>query len=143
MCYVILLPSKDLNGRLFFNMDLSNRTRDHLANERTFLAWMRTSIGIMAFGFVIEKFALFMKEVSYVVTKENIPLHPQPSYSPLFGILLVLFGIVIGFLAFLKYSRIEKEIDSAAMRPSKMLPAVLATAILGTGIFLVIYLIRT
>ena len=34
--------------------------RVHMANERTFLAWIRTSIGIMAFGFVVEKFALFM-----------------------------------------------------------------------------------
>ena len=37
---------------------------DHLANERTFLAWIRTSIGIMAFGFVVQKFALFMRQVS-------------------------------------------------------------------------------
>ena len=36
---------------------VSNR-RVHMANERTFLAWIRTSIGIMAFGFVVEKFAL-------------------------------------------------------------------------------------
>ena len=41
--------------------------REHLANERTFLAWMRTSIGIMAFGFVVVKFALFVK-VSFVST---------------------------------------------------------------------------
>jgi uncharacterized membrane protein YidH (DUF202 family) len=32
--------------------------RVHMANERTFLAWIRTSIGMMAFGFVVEKFAL-------------------------------------------------------------------------------------
>lgn len=35
--------------------------RVHLANERTFLAWIRTSIGIMAFGFAFEKFALFVR----------------------------------------------------------------------------------
>lgn len=37
--------------------------RVHMANERTFLAWIRTSIGIMAFGFVMEKFALFVKQI--------------------------------------------------------------------------------
>ena len=31
----------------------------HMANERTFLAWIRTSIGLIAFGFVVEKFCLF------------------------------------------------------------------------------------
>ena len=46
--------------------------RVHMANERTFLAWIRTSIGIMAFGFVVEKFAFFIKEVSYVLGKSNI-----------------------------------------------------------------------
>jgi len=35
--------------------------REHLANERTLLAWMRTSIAIMAFGFVVVKFSLFIR----------------------------------------------------------------------------------
>jgi putative membrane protein len=34
-----------------------------MANERTFLAWIRTSIAIMAFGFVVEKFGLFLRQV--------------------------------------------------------------------------------
>jgi putative membrane protein len=33
---------------------------DHAANERTFLAWLRTSIAVIAFGFVIEKFNIFV-----------------------------------------------------------------------------------
>jgi len=37
--------------------------RVHMANERTFLAWIRTSIAIMAFGFVVEKFGLFLRQV--------------------------------------------------------------------------------
>jgi putative membrane protein len=41
--------------------------RVHMANERTFLAWIRTSIGIMAFGFVVERFALFLKQVTYIL----------------------------------------------------------------------------
>ena len=37
-----------------------NRYSDHAANERTFLAWVRTGIATIAFGFVIEKFNLFV-----------------------------------------------------------------------------------
>jgi putative membrane protein len=37
------------------------RYSDHAANERTFLAWVRTAIAVMAFGFVIEKFDLFLQ----------------------------------------------------------------------------------
>ena len=35
----------------------------HMANERTFLAWIRTSIGIMAFGFVVGKFTFFIRKI--------------------------------------------------------------------------------
>ena len=48
----------------------SGKTTDHLANERTFLAWMRTSIGIMAFGFVVVKFSLFIKQISLILGKK-------------------------------------------------------------------------
>jgi len=41
----------------------SKKVSDHLANERTFLAWVRTGIAVMAFGFVIERFGLLMREL--------------------------------------------------------------------------------
>ena len=47
--------------------------RDRLANERTFLAWVRTSISIMAFGFVVEKFALFLKRLPYLFGRSQEP----------------------------------------------------------------------
>lgn len=45
---------------------------DHLANESTFLALIRTSIGIMAFGFVVVKFSFFVKQISLLLGKETI-----------------------------------------------------------------------
>ena len=60
---------------------------DHLANERTFLAWVRTSIGIMAFGFVVVKFSLFVKQISLILGKEQI-VHTK-GYSGMIGIALV------------------------------------------------------
>jgi putative membrane protein len=57
--------------------------RVHMANERTFLAWIRTSIGIMAFGFVVEKFALFIKLMSLIFGKATIddPVKSQKSFN--------------------------------------------------------------
>ena len=43
---------------------------DHAANERTFLAWIRTGIAVIAFGFVIEKLNLFIMEI---VTAASTP----------------------------------------------------------------------
>ena len=43
--------------------DKPKNLNDHLANERTFLAWLRTGIGVMAFGFVVVKFSLFFETI--------------------------------------------------------------------------------
>jgi putative membrane protein len=44
---------------------------DHAANERTFLAWLRTGIAIIAFGFLIEKFNLFVDTMAAAVSAEG------------------------------------------------------------------------
>ena len=63
---------------------------DHLANERTFLAWIRTSIAIMAFGFVVVKFALFVKQITRILGEgHNDITLPNRGYSALIGIALV------------------------------------------------------
>src|SRR6478672_1316130 len=84
---------------------------DQLANERTFLAWVRTSIGIMAFGFVIEKFSLFLKQMGLVVTHSSI-FTTEPNgiqtHSALLGIILLGFGTLICLLAFIKYKKAEQ-----------------------------------
>jgi uncharacterized membrane protein YidH (DUF202 family) len=115
--------------------------RVHMANERTFLSWIRTSIGVMAFGFVVEKFALFLKQVSYFFGKET----PAPShgYSSVFGIFLVGLGALMGVLAFIRYKRVEKQIDEDTYQPSLILDVLLALSVLTIGIFLIIYLIQS
>ncbi len=123
---------------------VSNR-RVHMANERTFLAWIRTSVGIMAFGFVVEKFALFIKQLSYFLGKSNIDKTPPPShgYSSILGIFLVGLGALMGVLAFIRYKKVEKQIDEDIYQPSLILDMMLTVAILAVGIFLVIYLIHS
>ena len=65
------------------------RYTDHSANERTYLAWVRTAISIMAFGFLIEKFDLF---IAYLGQTSGRPEHFQS--SPVAEIVgLGLFGL--------------------------------------------------
>lgn len=113
-------------------------TNDHLANERTFLAWIRTSLGLMAFGFVVVKFALFLRQFSFIL--QGHAATPQ-GHSFLLGIFLVGFGVLIGVLAFLKYLHTNKQLEDARFRSSAWLPAILTTAVLLIGILVVIYLI--
>ena len=39
-----------------------NRARDHLANERTFLAWVRTGVATIVFGFAVGRFSIALRE---------------------------------------------------------------------------------
>ena len=112
-----------------------------MANERTFLAWIRTSIAIMAFGFVVEKFSLFVKQMAYYLGKEATP--PPQGYSAMIGILLVGLGVVMGVLAFIKYKKVERQIDEDTYKPSAILSVMLFLSVLAIGVFLVMYLVHS
>jgi uncharacterized membrane protein YidH (DUF202 family) len=122
--------------------------RVHMANERTFLSWIRTSIGIMAFGFVVEKFGIFMKQVSYFISREAHPENPtgylpSPGYSSVLGILLIGLGALMGMLAFIRYRKVECQIESDSYRPSLILDIMLALSLFAIGIFLIIYIVHS
>jgi putative membrane protein len=119
--------------------------RVHMANERTFLAWIRTSIGIMAFGFVVEKFALFIKQMSLILGNANIEnaLPPSHGYSAIVGIFLVGLGTLMGLLAFVRYRKVERQIEEDTYQPSSILDLLLTLSVLAVGIFLVVYLIHS
>lgn len=77
---------------------------EHLANERTFLAWLSAGVAIMAFGFVVVKFSLFAKRFSPVL---DMPPVKANDCSSVLGIGLVLVGtlaIMIGWARF-RYTR--------------------------------------
>jgi uncharacterized membrane protein YidH (DUF202 family) len=119
--------------------------RVHMANERTFLSWIRTSIGIMAFGFVVEKFAFFIKRLSYFLGKSSISETAPSSlgYSSILGIVLVVMGALMGVLAFVRYKKVQKEIDDDTYQPSTILDILVTIGILVIAMFLVYYMIHS
>ena len=122
------------------NNQVVSNPSDHLANERTFLAWIRTSIAIMGFGFVVVKFALFIKQISLVLGNKPSIL-PGKDYSTQIGIILVAVGAFMAFYSYLRYRITEKQLINKAYKPS-FLPALLLTlGILIVGVLLVVYLI--
>jgi putative membrane protein len=122
------------------NSKLTGSPADHLANERTFLAWIRTSIAIMGFGFVVVKFTLFIKQVS-IVLGNKATLLPSRGYSAPIGILLVVMGVAIAFYSYIRYRITQKQITNRAYKPSFALPILVTLSILIIGILLIIYLI--
>ena len=85
---------------------------DHAANERTFLAWVRTAIAIIAFGFLVEKFDLFLE-----ITSQSLTGHAISSGSRLVGrisgFLLILLGSGVVILATVRFRRTAKAIDDS------------------------------
>ena len=118
--------------------NLIDRSREHLANERTFLAWIRTSIALMGFGFVIVKFTLFLKQLSLLLQTRGIP---SKGYSSIIGVVMVAIGVIIAVLAFLQYKRNEKWIKNNYYFSSSMLSLLITFILIIGGIFLIFYLL--
>ena len=112
---------------------------DHLANERTFLAWIRTSIALMGFGFVIVKFALFIRQLS-VALDAQMP-HQSKGYSAIIGVTMVALGAVMAVLAYFRYRKVEKQLNSNSYAPSQWLLALMALSIVAGAVLLVLYLL--
>jgi putative membrane protein len=87
---------------------------DHAANERTFLAWVRTAIALMAFGFLVAKFDLFLKIAARSLgTDHHAVALPSEDFGGAAGVLRILAGTVVVALAALRFVRTGPAIDSA------------------------------
>ncbi len=114
---------------------------DHLANERTYLAWIRTSLGIMVFGFVVVKFTLFMKQIPLLLGKEDII--QTKGYFAFLGIVIVLVGTITAILSYIRYKRTEKQLREGKYEHSSLLITILTSFILLISVILITYLIQS
>ncbi len=114
------------------------KSREHLANERTFLAWIRTSIAFMGFGFVIVKFTLFLKQLSILLENTDIS---TKGYSAIIGVTMVAIGVVIAVLSFLQYRKNYRQLQDGNFVSSTKLSLLITLIIIIGGIILIIYLL--
>ena len=111
---------------------------DHLANQRTLLAWARTGVSIMALGFVVARFGLLIRELG------SLRGHTLPSgAASWFGIVLTLFGAALVGLSLVRYLRIARGIDEGAPRTSPELDIAMASGLVLAGLILALYLALT
>lgn len=97
-----------------------DRQREHQANERTFLAWLRTSIALIGFGFAIARFGLFLRELQSSVTGQDLPTHSFIT-SQSIGVSLVIIGIILVALSAWRYNKVYEQIESGDYRPSRLI----------------------
>lgn len=115
--------------------------REHAANERTFLAWMRTAIAIMAFGFLVERFDLFLETVAPSLSGRVLsPLGHK--FGNVAGLALIAVGTVMVLLAMIRFIRNAKAIDSVEQVSSagSKLDLALASLLILLGVSMFLYL---
>lgn len=123
-------------------MSNPNLLRDHLANERTFLAWLRTAITVIALGFVVAKFGILLREIGTGSSSSHInPLTPR--LGAIVGVALVLAGILTILFAMLRFLRIRRDLERSIVRFSPALDIGIAVMIGGTAIVMAAYLVIT
>ncbi len=82
------------------------------AAERTLLAWQRTAIALMGFGFVVERFGLFLQLVAHQSESSG-----QRSFSLAAGVLLLLLGAAVALISARQFRQVVKNLDPAVVPP--------------------------
>ncbi len=120
------------------------RYTDHAANERTFLAWVRTAIAVMAFGFLVERFDLFLQIAGQTMARRALSPTGQLVGNTA-GLILIGLGAGMMVLAIVRFRRITTEIDSEQMLPGpgQRADVLLAGLLTVLGCALFVYLTYT
>jgi putative membrane protein len=91
-----------------------NRARDHLANERTFLAWVRTGAAIVVFGFAIGRFSIAMRQLTAL---QGHPLH-RSGISVWMGATSIVLGVLLVVAGLFRYRQTRHRLDSGTFEPA-------------------------
>jgi putative membrane protein len=91
-----------------------NRARDHLANERTFLAWLRTGVAVIVFGFALGRFAVAIRELAGPLGHAV----PSPGLSVWFGTVAIAGGVLLTLAGLLRYRQTRRQLDSEQFEPA-------------------------
>jgi putative membrane protein len=115
------------------------KASDHLANERTFLAWIRTSISIIVFGFVVARFGITLREFLRVQGS----VRHESGTSLAMGVGFIVMGIFMAMAALVRYRATMKRLNEDKFEPAEGIVTVLAVLAALFGAILSAYLIYT
>lgn len=119
--------------------EITGKASDHLANERTFLAWVRTSISIIVFGFVVAKFGITLRQ--FLRLQENADRTSGASVA--IGIGFMAMGVFMAVVAIVRYRVTLRRLETNQFQPARGIVVFLGAVTALFGIVLVAYLLFT
>jgi putative membrane protein len=124
--------------------DTSERLQQYLANQRTFLSWVRTSIALIGLGFAIERFSIFLQQFRLIADPNltgNAASTTAYEFSALVGMGMIVVGTGLIVYALKNYLDSNKTIASRKYMPKNAIVYTASAAIIGLGIIMIIFLI--
>ena len=120
-----------------------DRYRDHAANERTYLAWVRTGITVMVLGFIVEKFEIFIASLQGLMA-DKVQVVVQERGPELVSLALVGFGVLVIVIGALRYFQVKSQLDANGDSHYRgtLLTVAMTLILLIFGIYLLLYLAR-
>jgi putative membrane protein len=115
----------------------SNRARDHLANERTFLAWVRTSVAIVVFGFAIGRFAVAMRQLTAFQGHAS----KATGFSVWMGTISIIAGLVMVVAGLVRYRTTRAQLEEGKFEPAGFIVDLVTILTVLFGLALAGYLI--
>ena len=124
--------------------DTSERLQQYLANQRTFLSWVRTSIALIGLGFAIERFSIFLQQFRLIAdpnATSNAASATAHEYSALIGIGMIVMGTALIVYALKNYLDSNKTIASGKYIPRNTIVYTTSAAIIGLGFIMIFFLV--
>jgi putative membrane protein len=118
-------------------MNISNdrKATEYLANERTYLAWIRTGIAVISLGFVVAKFSVWMRELAIRIDpKISVP---SAGMSMPIGVSMMAFGGFLALMAAWHYHRVNKAIERGDVRANHGLVLIVTFAIVLLAVIMI------
>jgi putative membrane protein len=113
--------------------------RVYFAAERTFLAWIRTGLGLMGIGFAVSRFGLFLRQISVLEGHQNAS---TTGFSLWSGVALVGLGVIVTLSSVLRHMQLIHELNDGTWQPGRVSrdAVILGFILAAIGIGMAIYL---
>ncbi len=113
------------------------RAVEYLSNERTFLAWLRTSIAVMSLGFLVARFSLWLRELGSQISRRSGVSRWSTSLP--MGESMILFGALLAILAAWRYHVVNRAIERGVVSADRWLVILVTMLLVALAVGMMVY----